>query len=236
MIEKDGEKYRLDGEFFTAADGSHVLYRGIKYVWIKRYYKRMRNFSKKDPCNLHRRVWMDHFGEIPENCHIHHVDGNTKNNNITNLQCLPAFIHLSRAAKTNRWLKSVENKAHLASIRDKCSAWHKSEEGKGWHSRAMKNSWVKRKKTSVKCVECGKEYEASFPSRAKYCHQNCRENARKKSGIENENRVCVVCKKYFVINKYCRTKTCCRSCSDSMKQENARLLRNKTLEHIHTML
>ena len=224
--------YVADGEFLIAKDESHVLYRGVKYIQRNGYYKRARDFSKDKPCNLHRAVWMDHFGPIPEKHHIHHMDRNRGNNHIENLQCLPAFTHLSRAAKGNKWLKSKENKEHLKVIREKAHDWHKTSEGRAFLSQNKKDSWQRRKKTPCKCSYCGKEFEASFPSRAKYCHHNCRENARKKSGIENENRKCVTCSKYFVINKYCRTKTCCRECAYSMKRENKKKKTNPALADI----
>lgn len=42
---------------------------------------------------VHRMVYEDHFGEIPENCIIHHIDGNRTNNGIKNLQCMSRSFH-----------------------------------------------------------------------------------------------------------------------------------------------
>jgi DNA-binding phage protein len=232
LIEIEGKKYLVEGELYIAEDKSHVLYREVKYVWMGRgdqkgYY---RNFSRgKPPCNLHRAIYRDHFGTIPPNFHVHHLDRNTKNNRIENLQCLPASVHLSRTQKTNKWLKSEENKKQLndKEVREKIKVWQRSEEERKTYSKAKEKDWKKRKKSVVKCQYCGKDYEASFPSRAKYCHKNCKENARKKSGVENENRKCVACQKYFIANRFTRIKTCnTHSCIEELKR------RNREAEHM----
>jgi len=219
-VEINGIKYKVDREVYTAEDESHVIYRGARYNLRNGYYKRARDFSKDKPCNLHRAIWLDHFGSIPDKHHVHHIDSNRKNNRIENLQCLDGFTHLSRAAKTNKWIKSKENKENLNKAREKAIKWQKSKEGSEFHRKTAQKRWANQKKTLVKCVYCGKEFEASFPSRAKYCHKNCLENARKKSGVENVNRPCVICQKYFIINKYCDTVTCSPPCSQEYQRQN----------------
>ena len=42
----------------------------------------------------HRWVWFNYFGEIPPGMHIHHIDENTSNNEISNLQMLSRLNHL----------------------------------------------------------------------------------------------------------------------------------------------
>lgn len=41
----------------------------------------------------HQYIWELHNGIIPENCVIHHIDGNKLNNNISNLQCISRSEH-----------------------------------------------------------------------------------------------------------------------------------------------
>src|SRR5215469_4924479 len=48
--------------------------------------------TAKNPA-LHRAVWMHSNGKIPKGYHIHHIDGNHDNNDITNLQCLSPGDH-----------------------------------------------------------------------------------------------------------------------------------------------
>ena len=42
---------------------------------------------------LHRLIYEDEFGEIPDNCCVHHIDGNKLNWNIKNLQCITKEFH-----------------------------------------------------------------------------------------------------------------------------------------------
>jgi hypothetical protein len=41
----------------------------------------------------YRKIWEDHYEKIPKGHHIHHIDGNPYNNDISNLQCLSAEEH-----------------------------------------------------------------------------------------------------------------------------------------------
>ena len=51
---------------------------------------------------LHRLIWEEHYGIIPNNHIIHHKDGNVKNNNINNLEILSIFEHNSLHKKNNK--------------------------------------------------------------------------------------------------------------------------------------
>jgi len=42
------------------------------------------------------RVWKQHYGEKPYGYHIHHIDGNKDNNDISNLECLSPDDHAKR--------------------------------------------------------------------------------------------------------------------------------------------
>ena len=68
---------------------------GLYRIWpSEKYYSRG---GKK----LHRDVWRMAFGPIPDGCHIHHKDGNPANNVLSNLECLPAKIHLSEIGRAH---------------------------------------------------------------------------------------------------------------------------------------
>ena len=50
---------------------------------------------------IHRRVWIEHHGAIPKGKHIHHIDGNKRNNSIDNLICVSAIMH--HATHKQQW-------------------------------------------------------------------------------------------------------------------------------------
>ena len=129
---------------------------------------------------LHRDVWEFYKGPIPEGMHIHHIDGNTANNDISNLECCTKDAHWdehrARIAERGRSEKQIR---HLNSIRDKAAEWHRSEEGKAWHREHAKQSlaktWGKPRKflsLTKLCAWCGIEIQAKT-ERKRFCSAGC---------------------------------------------------------------
>lgn len=58
------------------------------------YFQRHESW-KKPPIFLHRVIYEEHFGPIPEGYHVHHKDNNPLNNSPSNLEALPARVHNS---------------------------------------------------------------------------------------------------------------------------------------------
>ena len=50
---------------------------------------------------LHRVVWEHFNGTIPEYYHVHHIDKNKDNNDISNLELIECHAHLSEHGKLN---------------------------------------------------------------------------------------------------------------------------------------
>lgn len=143
---------------------------GLYRMWASEVY------LSRGGKRLHRDVWQLAFGPVPVGCHIHHRDGNVLNNQLENLECVPASEHLSesRAKRTkpgDGWLSST--------ARDKAADWHRSPEGRLWHSRHAKRSksWTKWKRVPKHCPQCGVEFQAlerkSGHSQV-YCTRSCK--------------------------------------------------------------
>ena len=148
--------------------------------------------------SLHRAVWEFHNGPIPEGWHVHHKDGNVDNNDIENLECLPADEHAAKhSEERSAHASRPEQLEHLARIRPKATEWHRSEEGKKWHAevtakhlqvggKAWKANKERREREKANpiprnCAECGAEF-LSATGRAQLCSNACacRRSARKK--------------------------------------------------------
>lgn len=69
-----------------------------KIYFGKKFYKNSSigywQSTKSAAIYAHRWVWMMYFGEIPKGMHVHHIDGNRSNNDITNLQMLKPSDHM----------------------------------------------------------------------------------------------------------------------------------------------
>jgi hypothetical protein len=62
------------------------------------------------------------------------------------------------------------------------------------------------------CDQCGHHYAALDNGKARFCGPACRTRHRIHSGIDHEDRTCVVCGATFRSNRYTRTQTCGRPC------------------------
>lgn len=140
---------------------------------------------------LHRDVWRSAFGPIPAGCHIHHRDGNSANNALSNLECLPAREHL----RADGIREMAQREVHFtAASRAKALEWHRSEVGRAWHSRMGKRqkSWTKWKRVEKPCEHCGKVVamvERKSGNAQKYCSETCKALAyRKRNGIKWDSR------------------------------------------------
>lgn len=164
-------------------------------------------------------MWIKHNGPIPEGYHIHHLDHDTDNNDISNLALLEAHEHLAYHAslQDKEWLASnMKNKAMPAAIK-----WHKSEEGREWHTKHYEKMKCKlHKKKEIECEICGRAVEViDHGDKNKYCSNNCRAKARRMSGVDNITVVCPICNKKFTKNKYSKSKTCSLSCGNKIRYE-----------------
>lgn len=141
-------------------DATHIEYKGV--VWTRYPNAKRRNLRvyyqhhfgwKEPPRTLHREIYSDLVGKIPDGYHIHHIDGDTENNSPSNLQALPSREHTR--------ITLLEE-----GVVAKKLAAKRSLEGRKKNSFAQKN----RKKTKHTCLLCGEEFENRCNSSlAKWC-------------------------------------------------------------------
>jgi len=176
-----------------------IVYRGVKYTLNKGYYK--------TTYSLHRRIWEDHFGEIPIDHHIHHKNGNSLDNRIENLECIHKSKHHSMHFSAQRQLE----KMHSPESRLKAKEWARSSEAKKMLGIFSKKQWEKRKPIKRECVICGVEFLTKNLNGTKYCSQVCRSRCQKLR--EMVWRSCLICQKGFQTRNYSQaSKTCSRKC------------------------
>ena len=144
-------------------------FNGLEY----KLYPNEKYFSRGRK-RLHRVVWETFNGPIKKGYEVHHKDHNTKNNNISNLELIETSEH--RSFHTNLVDKN-ELRERMNYARIFASEWHKSEEGRKWHSEQAKQSYEKREYKTLICEVCKKEYETRHTGVSKYCHNNCKAKA-----------------------------------------------------------
>ena len=133
-----------------------------------------RRYFARSGSRLHRDVWEFHNGKIQKGFQIHHIDGDTSNNDISNLECLSFQSH--RAEHHSGYVargKSEQQLTHLAKIQELAKDWHRSEEGREWHRKHASTSfrapeapkpYSKSHYTGV-CEWCGTGFEARSPKK-----------------------------------------------------------------------
>jgi hypothetical protein len=162
---------------------------------------------------MHRDVWEFHNGHIPDGFEIHHRDHDKGNNDLGNLELVESRGHASYHGRKRATEKPDAARKHMERIRPLASKWHGSKAGLEWHSEHGKATWENRELHKYKCIQCGKKYEALAGTRKKgYCSPACQSAARRESGVDNEQRKCVVCDRPFIVNRYTQTRTCSKAC------------------------
>lgn len=185
------------------------------------YFLSTRNTDAGKRERLHCYVWRHYNGEIPEGCHIHHVDEDKKNNSIENLACVDGVSH----SKYHSGKQAKENYAAMCrnlmeNAMPRAAEWHHSDVGRAWHSAHAKETIKNLKEIPYKCECCGKVFYKKPLGRVRFCSNNCKTKARAQSGVDNETRRCAVCGGEFVANKYAQTKCCSISCGDKLRWDS----------------
>ena len=164
---------------------------------------------------LHRFVYERVYGEIPKGYEVHHIDHDKGNNEPDNLQLLTKIEHQHRHGEEltdeqRQWKReNIKANALPAAL-----IWHGSAEGREWHRRHYANTGAAmHSKVERICKQCGRTFEGTLSNANVFCGNNCKSAWRRKSGIDNEHRKCVVCGADFTCNKYSRTMCCSRICA-----------------------
>ncbi len=183
---------------------------------------------------LHCYVWRYFNGPVKNGYHVHHKDENKEHNDIENLVCIRgkthSKYHLLKYA-TNHQAEMLENLKKYAIL--KASEWHRSEEGRKWHSQQGKRTTSELKRKEFVCENCGAHFWKKPLGQNKFCSNNCKSAARRKSGVDDETRICVCCGKEFRANKYTNRKFCSDKCRNSVRRNKGNPESGKTASIQH---
>lgn len=166
---------------------------------------------------LHRYVWEYFNGTIPEGYHVHHIDGNKENNDISNLAMMSRHEHeqlhgATMSEERRQWCR--DNLARTA--RPKASEWHGSAAGREWHRIQGRRGMANRKEKPFICEMCGKPFTSKVTT-SRFCSNPCKSKWRREAGLDNVERICQFCGNAFTANKYSTVKTCSLSCANKLK-------------------
>lgn len=179
---------------------------------------------------IHRYVWEKEIGKIPKGYEIHHINRNKADNRIENLRLLSCSEHRKLHAVHTEEEKERMRKNLTENIRPLANIWHGSEKGIEWHKKHYEEVKDKlHRKEEKTCLYCGKSFiNLSY---SKFCSNNCKSAWRRKTGIDNVTRICQMCGKEFMVNKYSKAKFCSLKCSG----ENRKIV-NKQKNYIKSLI
>jgi len=199
---------------------------GQKYVWCKglrfaRDEKTGYYLNSSNHVRLHVFVWEQANCKVPKGYHVHHDNGDKNDNRLINLRLMSRREHIilhgkNLTAEEREWRR--RNLAEKA--RPKASDWHRSEEGRKWHkeqARQLSKKMLAQKIEHI-CTVCGKHY-FSHHHDGKFCSPNCKTKGRKRTGIDNVQRICVICGNTFIADKNNKTRTCSIRCRAQLRKK-----------------
>lgn len=175
------------------------------------------NYFQREGVRLHRVVWSrTHGREVPDGFHVHHDDEDRSNNDPDNLVLLPGPEHTSlHQTGHQRGVPAVAIEA--------AKAWHGSEQGLAWHREHYASTADQlQRDASFICEQCAAPFVAKARGSNRFCCNGCKSEWRRRSGLDDVDRVCAECSASFRINRYRKTVTCSRTCAAALSVRSRR--------------
>jgi len=176
----------------------------------------------------HRWIWMNTYGEIPKGMHIHHIDGNKDNNDISNLQMLSGSDHLLLHWNENLFENKDPNFEKRKKQLEVARQWLYTPEGRKRQSEKAKDGWASRKSFQKCCPVCNELY-STYMSYSRYCSDSCRQSWKRKHKIYSIEEICPICNNLFQKDKFSSKRFCSVSCG---AKNSANLRGIKRLEKV----
>jgi hypothetical protein len=165
---------------------------------------------------LHIAVWEYHHGPVQKGFAVHHIDNDKGNNQVENLALIERGAHTSHHQKGH-------SRPFSELSRSRAAEWHGSEAGREWHKKHQRDDCAAMHHMGdYVCACCGKSFVAQDMGRNRFCSNNCKSMWRRRSGIDDIEKRCVVCGGPYLANKYATVKTCGRPCGHILRERRKR--------------
>jgi hypothetical protein len=186
------------------------------------YFWPSRSWRVKGIGALHVEVYKAEVGPIPDGWHVHHKDEDPLNNNPGNLEALPAGEHSAlHVAIDGGW--GAFDPDHMDRMRELAKAWHRSPEGRAWHSEHGRRSWDGREAVDVgSCAGCGDPVTSKIGPREgarRWCNRACWVRTAEREKRYWHDAVCPNCGVAFKQRPgQAKPETCSRGCGQALRR------------------
>ena len=206
--ESDFERHRIDvlERDFTSPPTVEVVDENRQRFGGKIYYRHKTNRFRTNE-TIHREVWTYYHGTIPVDHDIHHVDGDTANNTLDNLQCIDKTTH----GQIHR--EKIPSRKVVCVVCGKEFSTRKIGEVKYCSKKCQRAG---RRLSGVDdvtkiCPVCGQPFTCNRYDEIHTCSRACAE-IFKRSRKEKITVTCAYCGKEFDTPKNNPAKCCSRLC------------------------
>lgn len=206
-------------------DGKTATVDGLTFTRDERtgYYLAARPTFGGKRERLHVYVYRTRCGEIPDGYQVHHRDEDKANNEPGNLALMSGHEHLSwHGRHMSEERREALRRNLIEHAIPKASEWHRSPEGRAWHSKHARE--IEYKTRRYVCDQCGASFEGGGRIEGNhFCSNRCRSAYRRMMGFDNIERACDRCGAVYQTNKYSPARYCCECCRREARRERARL-------------
>lgn len=169
----------------------------VKIDGVTWHRRKSGHFHNKRRGYLHRYVWEQAHGSIPDDMVVHHIDGDPANNDLVNLELMGKSDH-QRLHALERL--PTENQRRAA-------------------SESLKSRWIDR---TGQCMQCRAVFTArALVSVGKFCSNKCRELWRNQAFVP-ETRRCATCGSDYLARRSFQ-KYCSKDCNNKSTSRQKRV-------------
>lgn len=179
---------------FTIGPPAWIEWHGRKFYRNNRGYYRSRQRDGTPEVPLHRAVWQEVHGPVPDGHEVHHIDGDPTNNALDNLRVLSRAEHLALHPMDHLPVEARKFWATRTFIERECAvcgevfrstgmrALYCSPNCRSFAERRRKGKAIRPVRErlvpiTVVCAFCGRTFEHRRSAKVRYCSYKCADDA-----------------------------------------------------------
>ena len=151
-----------------------VEFNGVRYYrYPESPRPSLRNYYQRPGDSLHRAIWRSKRGPIPDGYEVNHIDHDTLNNDISNLECIPRPAHRSESAHSRKGRERTCTQCGTQFTAKSANKWGSDR----WFcSGRCASAWRRAAgldRGEIVCQECGNRVQTTNFRKQRFCSNRC---------------------------------------------------------------